>query len=211
MDEIFQLYEKFKLSIKETQEAFASVPKTEYFYELCFCLLTPATKAEHALRAIEILKRKKFFELGFNPVNVLRGYETDGTPTIKFYIRFHNTKAKRLQSARLHWKRIMEILESNISSSEKRKLLVENVDGFGYKEASHFLRNIGYKDFAILDRHILKNLVHYGVIPEETKISSPRKYLEIESIFIDFANSIGIRPADLDLLFWAKETGYVLK
>jgi hypothetical protein len=94
MDEIFQLYEKFKLSIKETQKAFASVPKTEYFYELCFCLLTPATKAEHALRAIEILKRKKFFELGFNPVNVLRGYETDGTPTIKFYIRFHNTKSE---------------------------------------------------------------------------------------------------------------------
>ena len=37
--------------------------------------------------------------------------------------------------------------------------------GLGYKEASHFLRNIGLsEDIPILDRHILKNLVLLGAI-----------------------------------------------
>ena len=211
MDEIFLLYKKFKKSIKECQRAFANVPKNEYFYELCYCLLTPATKAENALQATNLLKKKNFFELGFDPVEILRGTEIGNNSTKKFYIRFHNTKSKRLLAARQIWEQIIEILESKISSFEKREFLVAMVDGFGFKEASHFLRNIGYRDFAILDRHILKNLNRYGIISGDVKISSPKKYLEIEKLFFDFAHSIGIPPSDLDLLFWAKETGYVLK
>jgi len=36
--------------------------------------------------------------------------------------------------------------------------LVKNLTGLGYKEAGHFLRNIGSGKIAILDRHILRNL-----------------------------------------------------
>lgn len=50
-----------------------------------------------------------------------------------------------------------------------------------YKEASHFLRNVGFgEDVAILDRHILRNLERLAVIDEIPKTLSPKLYLEIE-------------------------------
>ena len=38
------------------------------------------------------------------------------------------------------------------------------IKGLGYKEASHFLRNIGFPGYAILDKHILNSLREMGVI-----------------------------------------------
>ena len=80
------------------------------------------------------------------------------------------------------------------------------------KEASHFLRNIGFgKEIAILDRHILKNLKRVGVIDEIPKTISRKKYLEMETKMSNFCNKIGISMAELDLLFWSEETGEILK
>jgi N-glycosylase/DNA lyase len=88
---------------------------------------------------------------------------------------------------------------------------VRNIKGLGYKEASHFLRNIGFKGYAILDRHILRNLCRWGVTEETASPGSKKKYLEIEAKMKDFANEIGIDFDDLDLLFWSNETGEILK
>src|SRR5438034_9606199 len=95
-------------------------------------------------------------------------------------------------------------LKSRISSFynpfELREWLVENVKGLGYKEASHFLRNIGLGEgFAILDRHILRNLDRLGVITEIPVSITKKRYLEIEEKLRRFATEIGIPLADLDL------------
>ena len=82
----------------------------------------------------------------------------------------------------------------------------------GYKEASHFLRNIGLgKDLAILDRHILRNLQNLGVINEIPKTLSKNKYLEIEEKMRVFSKNIGIPLDHLDLLLWFKQTGRIFK
>ena len=82
----------------------------------------------------------------------------------------------------------------------------------GYKEASHFLRNIGFADYlAILDRHILKNLKIFGIIEEIPKSLSKKKYLEIEEKMRNLANEVNIPLSHLDLLFWSKETGEIFK
>ena len=82
----------------------------------------------------------------------------------------------------------------------------------GYKEASHFLRNIGFgDDIAILDRHILKHLVGNKVIPEVPKSLTGKKYLEIEQKMKEFANSTGIPFGHLDLVWWSEETGEIFK
>ena len=93
-----------------------------------------------------------------------------------------------------------------------RQKLVNGIKGIGYKEASHFLRNIGLgKDIAILDRHILKNLKRYGVI-SRVPLSIPAKsYLNIEERARAFASMIGISLGELDLLFWSRETGEIFK
>lgn len=211
MKEIYELYRKFKKDIHERLNSFTNLPQEDYFYELCYCLLTPATKAEYALCAVDELKKRKFFEIGFDPTNVLRGNEISKTNENKFYIRFHYTKSKRLILARENWDKILSIVNSKIPPFEKRNLLLQNVRGFGLKEASHFLRNIGYRDFAVLDRHIIKNLISYEALPGNFSLSSKKKYLEAEQTFFHFAHFLGISPSELDLLFWAKETGYVLK
>ena len=82
----------------------------------------------------------------------------------------------------------------------------------GYKEASHFLRNIGFADdLAILDRHILKNLKIFGIIDEIPKSLSKKKYIEIEEKMRNLANEVNIPLSHLDLLFWSKETGEIFK
>jgi len=93
-----------------------------------------------------------------------------------------------------------------------RDWLVKHVKGLGLKEASHFLRNIGMgEELAILDRHILKNLVCLGVIAGVPASLTPSRYKEIESRMKTFSSSIGIPMGELDLILWYRETGSIFK
>ncbi|TLZ54291.1 MAG: hypothetical protein E6K17_08230 [Methanobacteriota archaeon] len=80
------------------------------------------------------------------------------------------------------------------------------------KEASHLLRNIGFSDrLAILDRHVLRNLVRHGVVRSVPKSLTPRRYREIENRWREFADVVGIPLAELDLLFFSRGAGAILK
>ena len=102
-------------------------------------------------------------------------------------------------------------LKNGLSAYELREWLVKNVKGLGYKEASHLLRNIGYRNLAILDRHILRNLVRVGVLKQIPKSISRLNYLETEKKFLGYSKKINIPMDELDLLFWSMETGEILK
>jgi N-glycosylase/DNA lyase len=107
---------------------------------------------------------------------------------------------------------IAQILSEPASALELREWLVKNVLGLGYKEASHFLRNIGRNDgLAILDRHILRNLKRLGVIKSIPKSISRKYYLDIEQRFSKFAIDLGIALDELDLVFWSMGTGEIRK
>jgi N-glycosylase/DNA lyase len=132
-------------------------------------------------------------------------------------VRFGNNKAKYITEARKLFTangkiNVKEKLSQFDGVFGMRTFLVKNVKGFGMKEASHFLRNIGfYEDIAILDRHILKNLVKYGAIKEIPKTITQKKYIEIENKMREFAKRTGIPLSHLDLLFWSEETGEIFK
>jgi N-glycosylase/DNA lyase len=107
---------------------------------------------------------------------------------------------------------IAQKLSEQVSALDLREWLVKNVLGLGYKEASHFLRNIGKNDgLAILDRHILRNLNRLGVIDSIPKSISKKHYLEIERCFSKFSLDLGIALDELDLVFWSMETGEIRK
>jgi len=204
--ELQELYLERKQAIRARLNEFASVPPSEYFYELAFCLLTPQSKAQHCDRVIKQLRENDFLHREFNPEAFL--HQANGT-----YVRFHRTKAKRLIELKQRFPEILaHLLTSRQSGWELREYLVKNVKGLGYKEATHFLRNIGKNDgLAILDRHILRNLVGYGAIRELPRSLSRKKYYELEKRFLKFAEKIGIPVDELDLLFWSMETGEILK
>lgn len=202
--ELHKTYLKKKDNIKSRLNDFAQVPKDEYFYELAFCLLTPQSSQANAEKVIEELKTRKFKEKSFNPMQHLRDP--------KHYIRFHNVKSLRLMALR----KVFPLIYSRLSFKSDdprglRELLLQNVKGLGWKEASHFLRNIGFRDLAILDRHILKHLCHLRVIPEIPKTISSRRYKEIEAAFIAYASKVKVPMDELDLLFWSEETGEIKK
>ena len=100
-----------------------------------------------------------------------------------------------------------------MESVEARNWLNENVYGLGMKEASHFLRNVGKKDVAIIDFHIVDLLNSEGLLDFDRKSKSltPSRYLEIEKVLLDLGKRLGLNLAELDLYLWYLETGKVLK
>jgi N-glycosylase/DNA lyase len=88
---------------------------------------------------------------------------------------------------------------------------VEEVWGFGLKEASHFMRNIGYSGLAVLDRHVLRWMKLLGAIKEVPRSLTRRRYVELEQRFITLAEELGLKLEALDLLLWYASTGEVLK
>ncbi len=147
---------------------------------------------------------------------LLKGEPDELEPLLRD-VRFNESKAKYIVEARQQFSksgdlRVKPHLNSFLNPFELREWLAENVNGLGYKESSHFLRNIGLgEEFAILDRHILRNLKDLGVLPEIPITLTKKRYLEIEEKVRRFSKEIGIPMADLDLLLWSKETGWIFK
>jgi len=131
--------------------------------------------------------------------------------------RFHNHKAAFIVRARERFfpngtARLSESIDSFPSSKDVRAWLVREVHGLGLKEASHFLRNTGRgEDLAILDRHILRNLIRHGVLRRLPRTLTAKRYLEIEARMGQFSREVGIPMAALDLVFWSRETGEIFK
>ncbi|HOK55740.1 MAG TPA: N-glycosylase/DNA lyase [bacterium] len=206
-EDLKKLYKKIKPEIKKRIKEFKdNLNKNieDIFAELSFCILTPQSKAEICWQAIETLKKENL---------LFYGHESEISEKLK-KVRFNKKKAKYIILAR------KKFFESNLKDLIKtckdihllREILVKNIKGFGMKEASHFLRNIGLGDnIAILDRHILKNLKNFRIIEKIPETLTKKKYIEIEKKFINFSKKIKIKPDELDLLLWAKETGKVFK
>ena len=171
-----------------------------WFSELCFCILTANSTAKLGLK-IQGELGDGFLTLSKNELTRrLKG----------FGHRFYNKRAEFIVSAR-KFDRIKDIITKFSDANRAREWLVENVDGIGWKEASHFLRNVGFEDVAILDRHILALIREYGLIERAPRTLTRRRYLEIEHKLKELAEKVGLSLAELDLYMWYLKTGQVLK
>jgi len=210
ISELKQFYEKQKDPVQKRVHEFRQVLERDdhdVFAELCFCLLTPQSSAKTCWAAVTRLKEKSL---------LLKGAPGELEPLLND-VRFNESKAKYIVQAREQFSKNGDLqvkphLRSFVNNYELREWLVENVNGLGYKEASHFLRNVGLgEEFAILDRHILRNLKDFGVLPEIPTSLTKKRYLEIEEKVRRFSREIGIPMGELDLLLWSKETGWIFK
>lgn len=209
--DLSDIFDEIKSDIKSRLEEFSQI-RVEWntdiiFKELCFCLLTPQSKARNAWKAIENLAvTEKLYSADFSEI----------TPELNI-VRFKNNKTRYLITLRKQFyggkeNDIIRKLESTGSIYEKRKWLVRNIKGIGFKEASHFLRNIGFfKDITILDRHILRNLLNMKVINQIPQTITEKRYYDIEDRMKQFSIKIDIPLEYLDFILWYKETGDVFK
>lgn len=198
------LYAERADEIRRRLDDFARVERSRWFYEMCFCLMTPQSSAVHASMVQTELESIDFLSNGQDVVEILRMPDR--------YIRFHHTKHARLHRARSDWSRIESVIAAtDVPARDRRNALREMVDGFGMKESSHFLRNIGLRGLAIIDRHLLTNMVACGIFDDVPSVSTAKRYLDVEQRFGAYCEAISIDMDEVDLLFWCAQTGHILK
>jgi len=207
-DELMDLYNPVRAKIVARLEEFRQIweegSDEDLFRELIFCLLTPQSRARTCWTAVERLEKKCLMGTA----------EAKEVQKELIGVRFNERKAEYICLARSMFSSssLRSILNGFSSPFLAREWLVQNVKGLGYKEASHFLRNIGLgEELSILDRHILKNLLLLGVIEEVPSSLSKKTYLDIEKKMRAFSEQVGIPMGHLDLLLWYKEAGEIFK
>jgi N-glycosylase/DNA lyase len=185
--------------IKEFKD-FRTGSDDDRFSELCFCITTANCAAESCIRIQQ--------DIGSGYITLSQERLSERFKELGY--RFPNKRAGYITDARKHRSALAEKVRNGTCEKDLRDWLVKNVLGLGYKEASHFLRNVGYTDLAIIDFHIVDVLAEHGII-EEPKALTKNKYIEIEQILRDLAEETGLTLSELDLYLWYMETGKVLK
>jgi N-glycosylase/DNA lyase len=176
------------------------------FIELVFCLLTPQSGARRCWQAVENLNRKGL---------IFNGGREDICKELNI-VRFKNNKTSYILEARGAFMErggsLRKVLVECRTNKNMREWLARNVKGLGYKEASHYLRNIGQgEDLAILDRHIIRCMAEAGLIEKVPQSISPRLYLELENILRGYSRRLKIPMSHLDYILWYKQTGDLFK
>jgi len=203
-ESLLQTYQQIEPQIKSRLQSFKNITEDQYFYELCFCLCTPFTKAKNAVLVQEQLMKNNFKENDIDVTSILRMPE--------HYIRFHNKKSEFLYELKMGYSSIEQTIILTKDSFELRNYLRKNVKGLSFKESSHFLRNIGRTGLAIIDRHTFKNLCNLKVVNTTTPYpTSKQSYLEIEKAWIEYSEFVGISLEELDFLFFYNQTKSILK
>jgi N-glycosylase/DNA lyase len=174
--------------------------------EMVFCFFTGGCSARMGLRSVEAVR----------PL-LMTGGQKRLSKALTGVHRFPNARAGYIVASRTFLKAHcnMEIGRelASLGHLERRDWLVKEkrIKGLAYKEASHFLRNIGLPGYAILDKHILNSLAELEIISDSRPPKTRDAYLKIETKLKKFADRIKIDFEELDLLLWSMKTGEVLK
>jgi len=206
-----QAYIEKKDIIKKRLNDFSKIidraDDNELFEELTFCICTAGASAKMGLKSVEAMR-------DILPSGSLKSLRKrlDGVH------RYPNARPAYIVHTREYLKRehnfkIKDLLKSFQDPIERRGFFAKNKDikGIGYKESSHFLRNIGFSGYAILDKHILNTLYELTIINNPKPPATRDKYLETEIKLKEFADNMGIHIDELDLLLWSEKTGEILK
>lgn len=195
-------FENNKMELRPVEKDFSS----RIFEELSFCLMTANTSAAISMKAVDSIR----------PVLLTGSLDDIREKLVEAGYRFPNVRANFIVEARENFRSrhnfdFRKLMESYDDPKELREFLVNEVKGLGYKEASHFLRNIGIFGLAILDKHIIRTLHEYGVINETPKSLNRNKYLEIEGKLKEFSIKADIDFDEIDLLLWSMKNGQIMK
>jgi len=173
----------------------------EWFSEMCFCILTANWNAKGGIRAQKEIGYEGFMFLDKDAL----AFELK-----KVGHRFPQSRAGYIVEAR-KYPDIKDIITSRKDERNARQWLFDHVKGLGRKESSHFLRNVGYKNIAIIDRHVLAVMKDYGLIDRIPKQISKKLYGDCERKLESLAEKANMSLAELDLYLWHMKTGKVLK
>lgn len=199
-------YEKVEETAKERLKEFSKTnlecDKT-LFEELTFCIFAANSSAKMGLKAVNLLR----------PV-LHKGDVEDYLDAVKGKVRFHTIRSKYLYRNKVFINDqggLSSVLSKYEDKHALRMYLRRNIVGFGMKESSHFLRNIGFKEFCILDKHVLRTLASFEVLESDRTPKNDAEYLAKEAKIYRFAKEHNFSIDVLDLALWSFNTGEILK
>ena len=210
-EKILTTHRERRAEIRQRLEEFEAVWKdgddARLWEEMVFCFFTGGCSAKMGLRSIDAVR--PLLDSGSQPelAEALSGVH-----------RYPNARARYVYMSRSFLRQhcnleLRKKLESFDCQLERRDWLVKEkgIKGLGYKEASHFLRNIGFKGYAILDKHVLKCLAELKIIPEPKPPNTRSRYLTVEDKLRDLSERTKIDFDEMDLVLWSIKTGQILK
>lgn len=204
-----QRRKEIRARLREFRRVWQTGSDERLWEEMVYCIFTAGASAKMGLRSVEALR--PLLQTGARD-EMTRALVAAGAH------RFPNARPAYVIVTREYLResfsmRLRERLAGFDDPFERRDWLAKDprVKGLGYKEASHFLRNIGFKGYGILDKHIVRCLFELGVIDSPKPPTTRNRYLQTESQMRGFASRAGIDFDELDLLLWSMKTGEVLK
>lgn len=175
--------------------------------EMVYCFFTGGCSAKMGLRSVEAVRP-----------HLMSGSRESLTQALLGVHRYPNARAGYVVASREFLKehcgmRLRKKLEGFEDHLERRDWLVKEkgIKGLGYKEASHYLRNIGFRGYAILDKHVLRCMSELGLIEEPKPPITRNRYLSVEKTLKTFAGRLKIDFDEMDLVLWSMRTGEILK
>lgn len=193
--------------ISEFEAVWQNESDERLWEEMVFCFFTGGCSARMGMRSVEAVR----------PL-LLTGDQAELASALVGRHRYPNARAGYIVASRAFLEehcdlRLREKLDGFGDDAERRDWLVKEkrIKGLGYKEASHYLRNVGFKGYAILDKHILRSLAELEIIDNPTPPSTRAKYLRTEEKLKELARLTDIDFDELDLVLWSMKTGEILK
>ena len=207
--ELLELYELKKEEIQnrllEFKQAFQEADDRQIFRELSFCILSSGVGPKIAGQCMSAIGEK-----------LADGEEDELLERIGAIHKYAENASRYIVFTREYLKKEHGFLLKSLVSSfedrvERREFFAKNpgIKGLGYMQASHFLRNLGFSGYAILDRNNLASLSELGVIGETKYPLTKKRYLETENLMAEAAHELGISLDELDLLLWSRKRKYV--
>ncbi len=198
---------EIRARLSEFRRVWAERSDARLWEELVFCIFTAGASARMGLRSIDAVRH--LLDLGS---------EQELAAALQSRHRYPNSRSGYIAVTREFLQadcgmRLGERLESFRDPFERRDWLAreKGIKGLGYKESSHFLRNIGFSGYGILDKHILRSLAELGVTATPEPPTTRARYLDTEERLKRFARDIRIDFDELDLVLWSMKTGEILK
>jgi N-glycosylase/DNA lyase len=195
-----------KSRLDEFKEVFEKGDDRRIFEELTFCILTSAAGPRTGFKALNAIKDSLIH--GGGEELYMRLKNEHKYPERAVYIV--HTREYLKSEYNFELKRLILSFESPI---DRRDFFASNRDikGIGFLQASHFLRNVGFFGYALLDKNVLRSLYELGVIENKKPPTTRSKYIDIENRMKQFADTIEISIDELDLLLWSGRTGHIPK
>lgn len=200
---------EIRARLREFREVWKAGSDDRLWEELVYCIFTAGASARMGLKAVETV-RPLLNEGG--PEAMTRALVKAGAH------RYPNARPAYVVTTRDYLQqsfamRLRDRLKAFRDPQDRRDWLAKEprIKGLGYKEASHYLRNIGFKGYGILDKHILRCLTELGVVDSNKPPSTRSQYLAIEDRMRQFARQVRIDFDELDLVLWSMKTGEILK